>query len=155
MTHESPSPLVFRYLATGTPSTDTYFARGPRGTRAWFDGFRDGEFLFAVPHIGLVDLDEAAYADAVRDHLTIALNQVWAGSGSRVAWLFQTASEADALRDRITSLVTSQREAFPDAQIDVRVADVSGLIAKTHPVTGRATISADELLAHLQESTQG
>ena len=72
MTHESPSPLVFRYLATGTPSTDTYFARGARGTRAWFDGFRDGEFLFAVPHIGLVDLDEAAYADAVRDHLTIA-----------------------------------------------------------------------------------
>lgn len=146
------SPAAFRLLATGTPGTDTYVARGPRGSRATFDGFREGELLFVVPYAGLSGLDATARTEALRYYLSIALQQVWASSGSRIAWLFQSASDADVLRDDVISLVASQRKHFPEASIDIRVPEVSGLLGEqTSP--GRRTVRAEELFAAAGELT--
>lgn len=150
--HDLSSPGAFRYLATGTPGTDTYVARGPRQTVAEFDGFRDGEFLFAVPHIGLADLDANDRFEELRRYLTIALQQVWASCGSRIAWLFQTASDADALRDDVVALVASQRENFPDASLDIRVPEVTGLLGEQTP-SGRRVVRAEDILDLAREST--
>ncbi|MFD0556886.1 hypothetical protein FB566_2139 [Stackebrandtia endophytica] len=117
------SSSTFRFRATGTPETDTYITRGPRGTRAEFSGFRDGELLYAVPDQAWADLDDDQASERWRFFLTRALNQIWASSGNRIAWLFESPADADALRDGVAELVEQCRGDFPDAAIAFRVVE--------------------------------
>lgn len=151
MTGSTRSPGSFRFLATGSPSTDTYVVRGPRGSRAQFDGFRDGEFLFAVPTIDWGD-DEAARESERTYHLRLAMGQVMASCGSPIAWLFQNADDADELRADLEGVVASMRRDFADATIDVRVPEVTGVVGTT-TASGRRVVMASDLLAVAAEST--
>ncbi|CAM3414571.1 hypothetical protein [Stackebrandtia soli] len=117
----------FRFRATGTPYTDRYIVRGPRGTRAEFSGFRDGEFLFLISDQGWAGLDDEQKFELQRYFLSAALNQIWASCGNRIAWLFESATDAEALRDDIAALVDRCRSEFDGASISFHVVDASAV----------------------------
>lgn len=111
----------FRFRATGTPDTDRYITRGPRGTYAEFDGFRDGEFLYVVRDQEWAHLDTEQESLMLRSFLRIAASQIWASVGSPIVWLFESTADADGLRDEIAGMVETCRAEFPDASITLRI----------------------------------